>query len=106
MKKSKNGNNRINLSQIPSFKYLGAFERAASLGSFTKAGLDLGRSSSAISRAISELEDMFECVLFERLGKEVRLTDAGRKYLSDVRVALQILEKADRILSMNKKTKK
>ncbi len=84
--------NNIDLSQIPSFRYLAAFERAAFHGSFTKAAEDLGRSSSAISRAINELEVRFGCTLFERLGKTVKLTNIGKEYLVKVREALKILE--------------
>ncbi len=92
MNDPENLSDKIDLSQIPSFPYLAAFERAAMLGSFAKAAHDLGRTPSAISRAISELEEKFGCVLFERIGRTVKLTKAGENYLKGIREALRILD--------------
>lgn len=49
--------------------------------SFTKAAQNLFITQPTISRMIKNLEDELEVVLFERLGKGVELTDAGRTIL-------------------------
>lgn len=84
----------IDLSDIPTLSILSAFERAATHSSFAKAALNLGRTRSAISHAISELEEKFGCSLFERIGRTVKLTQAGEEYLREVREALRTLDNA------------
>ncbi len=45
--------------------------------SFTRAARELGRSQSAVSRAVGELERRLDVTLFERLGQRVHTTEAG-----------------------------
>ena len=59
-------------------KRLEAFLAVARRGSFTLAARDLGRSQPTLSRQVRELEDDLGLALFERLGKAVHLTEAGR----------------------------
>jgi len=47
-------------------------------GSFTRAGEVRFRTQPAVSRQIKQLEQALGLTLFERIGKSVRLTDAGR----------------------------
>lgn len=61
-----------------------AFEAAGRLGSFTKAGLELGMTQSAVSYAIKALEDDVGQRLFERRHRTVTLTSAGRRLHGDV----------------------
>lgn len=56
---------------------LRAFEAAARTGSFIEAADNLDRSPSAISHAIRKLERILGCVLFERSGRNVRLSVEG-----------------------------
>lgn len=57
---------------------LTAFAGAARLGSFSKAGDELGMTQSAISHQIRMLEDQLSQPLFNRLHRNAVLTDAGR----------------------------
>jgi len=57
---------------------LGAFATAARLGSFSKAGAELGMTQSAVSHQIRMLEDHLSQPLFNRLHRNAVLTDAGR----------------------------
>jgi len=66
-----------------------AFTTLARVGSFTLAARELFITQSAVSHAIKSLEVELECRLFERLGRSVKLTPAGR----------QLLEHAQRILA-------
>ncbi|WP_242427001.1 MULTISPECIES: LysR family transcriptional regulator [unclassified Streptomyces] len=58
-----------------------AFLAVAREGSFTSAARALGYTQSAVSRQVQSLEDETGAVLFERLPRGVRLTEAGRVLL-------------------------
>lgn len=55
-----------------------AFATAARLGSFSRAGDELGMTQSAVSHQIRMLEDHLRQPLFNRLHRNAVLTDAGR----------------------------
>lgn len=73
------------------FDQLETFLAVARSESFTKAAPLVYLSQSAVSRQIQELERSLGVPLFERLGKQVSLTDAGRMLLDD---APQLLQQA------------
>lgn len=79
---------------LPSMPALQAFERAAARSSFADAARDLGRTPSAVSHAIKEMETRLGTTLFERVGRTVRLTQAGAAYLEAVKPALSNLRAA------------
>jgi LysR family glycine cleavage system transcriptional activator len=66
------------LRALPSMRALGAFATAARLGSFSKAGAELGMTQSAVSHQIRMLEEHLGQPLFNRLHRNAVLTDAGR----------------------------
>ncbi|MDI6852863.1 MAG: LysR family transcriptional regulator [Deltaproteobacteria bacterium] len=55
------------------------FYQTAKLGSFTKAAEATFRTQSALTQQVKALEEELQCRLFERLGRQVRLTQAGEK---------------------------
>ena len=63
-------------------KNLTTFIHVAELGSFTKAAERLGYSQSTISFQIKQLENEFDCLLFERINHTVSLTERGRELVS------------------------
>ena len=71
---------------------LPAFEAAARHGSFRLAATELHLTPSAISHQIRTLEDALGMRLFQRLARGLRLTEAGERYASTVREALERLE--------------
>lgn len=79
---------------LPSMAALAAFERAAARSSFAEAGKDLGRTPSAVSHAIKDMETKLGVDLFERAGRTVRLTEAGAVYFEAVQRALSGLRVA------------
>ncbi|MGE8323607.1 MAG: LysR substrate-binding domain-containing protein [Pseudomonas sp.] len=80
--------------QLPPLYALRAFEAAARLSSFTRAGEELSITQSAISRHIRTLEDHFACRLFVRSGRSLQLTEAARLLLPGVREGFAALERA------------
>ncbi len=66
------------LSTLPfDFYDLTLFEFVAKTGSFTKAGLLVGLTQSAITRRIAAMENKLDLRLFERTTRRVALTAAG-----------------------------
>lgn len=57
------------------------FIRSAELQNFTEAAHGLYISQSTLSQQIKQLEDELGIPLFDRIGKRVRLTEAGAKFL-------------------------
>jgi len=72
---------------LPPLSALRAFEAAARLGSATAAAQELFVTHGAVSRHIRALEDWAGVALFERVGKRLKLTDAGRAYRDAAAVA-------------------
>lgn len=66
----------------------------ARLGSFRAAAAELGMSNTALSNAISKLEQQLGIRLFNRTTRSVALTDAGRAFIDQVGPALQAIDDA------------
>lgn len=64
-------------------------------GSFTAAATSLGYSQPAISQMVRRLEDRIGTVLVERLGRSVRLTEAGNVLARHAGPILKALETAE-----------
>ena len=79
---------------LPSPGALIAFEAAGRLGSFTRAGQELGMSQAAISHAVRGLERDLGTQLFRREHRRVSLTDAGARFFVDVTQALGMIRKS------------
>jgi DNA-binding transcriptional LysR family regulator len=80
-------------------RQLQMFVEAAETGSFTRAAEKLRVSPAAVSFQIKQVEDLSGFALFERIGKKVTVTDAGRALLSYARTILQALHDADLALT-------
>ncbi len=80
--------------RLPPLKAVHYFESAARLQSFTKAAQELNVTHSAISHQIKALEDWLGQALFERRSRQVRLTDAGQRFVGPVRDAFTLLSVA------------
>ncbi|MGB6133315.1 MAG: LysR substrate-binding domain-containing protein [Acidobacteriaceae bacterium] len=63
-------------------------------GSFSRAAEHCHVAQPSLSQQISKLEDELGTRLFDRLGRSVRLTDAGRAFLPHARTALHQTELA------------
>lgn len=70
--------------RIPPIRNLQAFEAAGRLGSYKLAALELNLTPSAISHRIAALEDSLAERLFEPSGRNVALTQTGKRYLTSI----------------------
>lgn len=75
--------------------HLRTFVAVAKHLSFAKAGRELEKDSSVVTRRIHALEQYLKIRLFERTTRQMMLTEAGRSYLVRVRAALEELELAE-----------
>ncbi|MEH6485140.1 MULTISPECIES: LysR substrate-binding domain-containing protein [Pseudomonas] len=80
--------------KLPPLYALRAFEAAARHASFTRAAEELLITQSAVSRHIRTLETHFDCRLFERNGRNLRLTEQGRLLVPGLRDGFDALERA------------
>ncbi|MCK7616006.1 LysR family transcriptional regulator [Roseibium sediminicola] len=83
----------MDISQLP-LNALRAFEASARLNSFTRAGLELRVSQTAISHQVKALEELLDLTLFERLPRGVALTDEGLALLPVLTDAFQRISAA------------
>lgn len=60
---------------------LNAFVAVAESGSFSLAAQQLHLTQPAVSKRISQLESSLDCQLFDRIGRHINLTEAGRDLL-------------------------
>ncbi|TDG10024.1 LysR family transcriptional regulator [Paraburkholderia guartelaensis] len=72
------------------------FCQAAELGSFTLAANAASVTPAAVSRSVARLEERLGVRLFVRTTRQIRLTDAGRRYFEQCRQALSQLVDAER----------
>jgi DNA-binding transcriptional LysR family regulator len=70
------------------------FVRVVEAGSFTKAAVDLGVTTSSVSRALLRLEEDLGVRLLQRTTRRLNLTAVGSAYFDQVRGALALLQEA------------
>ncbi|AJF73164.1 LuxR family transcriptional regulator [Raoultella ornithinolytica] len=81
------------------FDYLGdveVFITVVEHGSFTAGAVALSTTPSVLSRSVSRLEVRLGRQLLQRTTRRVSLTEAGRLYLEQARVAFTLLDEAGR----------
>ncbi|HEX5843967.1 MAG TPA: LysR family transcriptional regulator [Pseudomonas sp.] len=78
---------------------LNAFIAIAELGSFSEAAERLHLTQPAVSKRIASLEQQLAVRLFDRLGREVSLTEAGRALLPRAYQILNVLDDTRRALT-------
>lgn len=75
-----------------------AFVNVCDLGSFQAAAQALHLSQPAVSKRLANLESRLGHALFDRVGRSVALTEAGRAYLPHARELLAVLQDGERAL--------
>lgn len=75
-------------------QYLPAFQATARLGSIRGAASELRLSASAVSLQIKKLSDLTGICLFEKSGRAVKLTAAGKEFSRAIGLALGQIDAA------------
>ncbi len=65
----------------------------------TRAAVDIGLTASAVSASIRALEAYYNVALFDRVGRGIELTEAGRVFLGEAKATLARAEAAGLVLS-------
>lgn len=73
-----------------------AFLAVAEHGSFTAGAVALSTTPSVLSRAVTRLEVRLGNQLLRRTTRRINLTDAGRLYVDQARIAFSLLDEAER----------
>lgn len=89
----------------PPLTELHALAAVARSGSLTLAANELCVTQSAISRAISRLEEHFGRPLLVRGNRRMELTEAGKNFLDMIGPALEKIEQASSQLQMSSQTR-
>ncbi|WP_283150054.1 transcriptional regulator GcvA [Silvimonas soli] len=76
------------MNPLPPLPALRAFEAVSRLGSVVQAADELFVTHGAVSHQLRALEEFLGVALFERQGKRLILTDEGRVYAMQIRIAL------------------
>lgn len=87
------------MSKLPPLAAVRAFEAAARLENFSRAGEELGMTQAAISYQIRQLEDRLGRALFVREKGRVRLSETGRRLLPAISGAFSAMGDAFAALS-------
>lgn len=82
------------MAALPPLNALRAFEAAARAGGFARAAQELNVTPAAVSQQVRQLEQYLGVVLFERQGRGLALTDAGRAGLERLSRAFDLIGEA------------
>ncbi|WP_058302901.1 LysR family transcriptional regulator [Gorillibacterium timonense] len=77
----------MNIENLEAFVYIHHY------GSFNKAAEVLFLSQPSVTARIQTLERELDCRLFDRLGKQIELTDKGKRFLPFAQQILQTMQK-------------
>lgn len=78
--------------RLPSIRALESFEAVYRYGNVTRAAEILGRTQSAVSRQVANLEEFLGHELFVRDRRQLVLNDSGKRYLDKIVSLLDKLE--------------
>lgn len=81
------------------FAAISMFVATAEQGSFSRAAEQLGKTPSALTKAVSHLENELGVRLFERSTRRTVLTEAGSVYLDTARQVLMRLHEAGEVVA-------
>ncbi|SMD12311.1 LysR family transcriptional regulator [Sporomusa malonica] len=81
------------------FRLLKTFVTTTKLSSFTKAANDLGYAQSTVTNQIQALEEELGTMLFERLGKQIKLTKDGEHLYAYANQILKLSDEAKDLIS-------
>lgn len=74
---------------------LRTFMKVAELNNFTKAAAELGYSQSAVTVQMQQLETELGLPLFDRIGKNIKLTQYGANFIEYAGKVIEAMERAE-----------
>ena len=84
---------------------LRTFIRVSELNNFTKAAQTLGYSQSAVTVQMQQLENELGLPLFDRIGKNIKLTQYGINFVDCASRVIEAMEKAENFATESKNMK-
>ena len=87
-------------------RQLSVFQAVAQHSSYTRAAEELHLSQPAVSMQIRQLEESAGLPLFEKLGKQIHLTEAGREFAHYSKNISQQLRELDEVVEALKGVKR
>ncbi|WP_298852298.1 LysR substrate-binding domain-containing protein [uncultured Ruegeria sp.] len=91
------------MAALPPLNALRAFEASARHLNFRLAAEELGVTQGAVAQQVRGLEARLDEVLFDRLPRGLRLTEAGRRIHAPLRRAFRLIEEAVEELSPDRR---
>lgn len=79
---------------MESLNSIECFVRSADAGSFSEAARRLGLSPAAVSKSVAKLESNLGVRLFQRSTRNLKLTEAGERFLQEVGGSLAVIQNA------------
>lgn len=79
---------------MESLSSIECFVRSADAGSFSEAARRLGLSPAAVSKSVAKLESNLGVRLFQRSTRNLKLTEAGERFLQEVGGSLAVIQSA------------
>lgn len=79
---------------MESLSNIECFVRSADAGSFSEAARRLGLSPAAVSKSVAKLESNLGVRLFQRSTRNLKLTEAGERFLQEVGSSLAVIQSA------------
>ena len=87
-------NKQYRMVAMETLSSIECFVRSAEVGSFAEAARRLGLTPAAVGKNVAKLEARLGVRLFQRSTRSLRLTEAGQRFLEEVRGSLSTLQNA------------
>jgi DNA-binding transcriptional LysR family regulator len=85
-------------------RHLLIFVKVCDTGNMTAAGEELFMTQPSVSQAIAEMEKHYGVKLFERLGKKLYITNAGKELLAYARHMIKLQQEMEKVMREEKTT--
>jgi DNA-binding transcriptional LysR family regulator len=82
------------MSAMENFSSIECFVRSAEVGSFAEAARRLSLTPAAVGKSVAKLETRLGVRLFQRSTRRLTLTEAGQRFLGEVRTSFNTIQNA------------
>lgn len=82
------------MSEMENFSSIECFVRSAEVGSFAEAARRLSLTPAAVGKSVAKLESRLGVRLFQRSTRRLTLTEAGQRFLEEVRASFNTIQNA------------